>query len=97
MSWIKFNVSGINYRLLSKLRKFSLLRIRDYSMLGMSYHYDNLTITKFKKKLARLNTLELRKLRSYELANKRRRMYLFTITNELNEKESEKEFSSARE
>jgi hypothetical protein len=90
----KFNVRGINFKLFSEIRKFSLLSTRVYSRLAIGYNHDNLTVPQLKLKLARLNTLELRKLRNDELANKRRRMYLFAITNELNEKTAEKTSSS---
>lgn len=98
MDGITFNVREINYKLLFEIRRFSLHNFRDYSRLGMgfniAYSYDNFTIPQLKKKLVRLNTLELRKLRSYELAHKRRRMYLFAITHELNDKAFEKSWIS---
>ena len=45
--------------------------------------YDDLSKTEITNKLKKLSPLELRRLRSYELNNQRRRAVLFLITTEL--------------
>lgn len=49
-------------------------------------NFDTLTTYQIRQKVMYLSPLELRRLRSYELANQRRRLILMIITNELTKK-----------
>lgn len=48
--------------------------------------FNNLTHIQLKNKIGSLQTLDLRKIRSYELLNQRRRSIIFIVTSELNSK-----------
>ena len=48
--------------------------------------FNTMTLKQLDKKVKHLSALDLRKLRSYELANQRRRSFLYVITNALNDK-----------
>ena len=48
--------------------------------------FNTMTLKDLDKKVKHLSALDLRKLRSYELANQRRRSFLYVITNALNDK-----------
>ena len=46
--------------------------------------YDNLSVIQLKNRIHNLHTRDLRKIRSHELLNKRRRSVIHLVTNELN-------------
>ena len=48
--------------------------------------FNTMTLKELDKKVKHLSPLDLRKLRSYELANQRRRSFLYVITSALNDK-----------